>query len=80
MVSDMNERTPQIPRSYFRHIGARGGAAGTPRQRAAQIKNLARAREVKLARLRNQPPPSSESAATPSAPSPSKLGGGLSNL
>jgi hypothetical protein len=58
MVADMSDnRIPQVPRSYFRFIGARGGAAGTERQKEAKRKNLIRARAVRVAKLKQQPPP-----------------------
>ena len=58
MITDMNdERAPQIPRSYFRFIGSRGGKARTEAQLSAQKANLAKARQARLDRLKAESKP-----------------------
>lgn len=52
-----DERIPQTPRSWYAYIGKKGGSAKTPAQLEAQKKNLARAREIRLERLRASNPP-----------------------
>ena len=58
MIADMNdERAPQVPRSYFRFLGRKGGSAKTPAKVAAGRKNIAKARKARLDRLNQNPNP-----------------------
>lgn len=47
----MNTSAPQIPRSYFRFLGAKGGRAHTAAQTEARKANLAKARQARLDKL-----------------------------
>lgn len=56
MIAAMNEeRAPQIPRSYFRFLGKKGGRAGTPAQKAARQTNIAKGRQARLDKLKLNP-------------------------
>lgn len=64
MISDMNEtKQPEIPRSYFRFIGRRGGAVTSEAKRKASRRSIAKARRARLAKLKE-----AKQNANPTAP------------
>lgn len=53
MTTTQTPTIPQTPRSWLRHIGSKGGSKRTEKQLAAVNKNLARARKIRLQRLKD---------------------------